>query len=575
MEPKRKSGSLAKHDLPQFYLLIMLYLAQGIPVGLAFGTVPFLLKSLAKETSFTSLGIFSMATYPYSLKIIWSPIVDSLYNKRIGRRRSWIIPVQFVSGFVLWALGWCISQGIIFDGVDDAFHNRGNGTLHSVSIKNLTWWFGLLVFLCATQDIAVDGWALTILSKESLSYASTAQTIGLNIGYFMSFTIFLSLNSSDFANKYFRNIPLDHGFISLGEYMKFSGMLYIVITIYIIFCTKEKPYVEYLPKVEPINTSDGGSKPISIEYDDGDVVSTQNTSSIKYIYRCFIKVLKLKSVRSLAFIHMISKFAFQCNEAATNLKLLEQGFKREDLAVTVLIDLPFEIIFGYYVVKWSSDKDPMIRDNRRLRNSTGTNKVIKFLVGDAGVLTPWLWGFLGRLAAAVLGSYVVKQFPKDGEISTGYFCLVIFQHLLGSFMNTVQFIGISAFHTRVVDPVLGGTYMTLLNTLSNFGGTWPRLIIMSMINYFTVYQCTIPGTNKVYVTHGGSMQACTELLNGTVTILRDGYYITNLICIVVGLFLYFGYLKRKILHLQSLPISSWRFTSRAIYYKSQNWRREC
>ncbi|CAI7035677.1 ATV_collapsed_G0000770.mRNA.1.CDS.1 [Saccharomyces cerevisiae] len=71
------------------------------------------------------------------------------------------------------------------------------------------------------------------------------------------------------------------------------------------------------------------------------------------------------------------------------------------------------------------------------------------------------------------------------------------------------------------------------------------------------------------------MQACTELLNGTVTILRDGYYITNLICIVVGLFLYFGYLKRKILHLQSLPISSWRFTSRAIYYKSQNWRREC
>lgn len=90
---------------------------------------------------------------------------------------------------MLWALGWCISQGIIFDGVDDAFHNRGNGTLHSVSIKNLTWWFGLLVFLCATQDIAVDGWALTILSKESLSYASTAQTIGLNIGYFMSFTI--------------------------------------------------------------------------------------------------------------------------------------------------------------------------------------------------------------------------------------------------------------------------------------------------------------------------------------------------------------------------------------------------
>lgn len=559
MEPKRNSGSLAKHDLPQFYLLIMLYLVQGIPVGLAFGTVPFLLKSMAKETSFTSLGIFSMATYPYSLKILWSPIVDSLYNKRIGRRRSWIIPVQFVSGFVLWILGWCISQGIIFDGVDDAFHGRGNGSLHSVNIKNLTWWFGLLVFLCATQDIAVDGWALTILSKESLSYASTAQTMGLNIGYFMSFTIFLSLNSSDFANKYFRKLPLDYGFISLGGYMKFAGILYIVITVYIIFCTKEKPYVEYLPKVEPAKSENGEPKIIAIKYDDGDVVSTQNTSSVRYIYRCFIKVLKLKSVRSLALVHMISKFAFQCNEAATNLKLLEQGFKREALAVTVLIALPFEIIFGYYVVKWSSNKDPTIRDTRRLRNA-GTNKFVKFLVGDAGVLTPWLWGFLGRLAAAVLGSYVVKRFPEGGEISTKYFCLVIFQHLLGSFMNTVQFIGISAFHTRVADPVLGGTYMTLLNTLSNFGGTWPRLIIMAMINHFTVYKCVIPDTNQVYVTQGGNMQACTEVLKGTVTILRDGYHITNIVCITVGLLLYFGYLKKKILHLQSLPISSWRCT---------------
>ncbi|CAI4055853.1 hypothetical protein SKDZ_02G3250 [Saccharomyces kudriavzevii ZP591] len=554
MEPKRKSASLAKHDLPQFYLLIMLYLAQGIPVGLAFGTVPFLLKSLAKETSFASLGIFSMATYPYSLKILWSPIVDSVYNKRVGRRRSWIIPVQFVSGLALWVLGWCISQGIIFDGVDDAFHNRGNGTLHSVNIKYLTWWFGLLVFLCATQDIAVDGWALTILSNDSLSYASTAQTIGLNVGYFMSFTVFLSLNSSDFANKYLRKTPLDHGLISLGGYMKFSGILFIVITIYTIFCTEEKPPVEYLPKAETVKPGNSEPKVVFIEYDDGNVVSAQNSSSMKYIYRCFIKVLKLKSVRSLAFIHMISKFAFQCNEAATNLKLLEKGFKREDLAVTVLIDLPFEIIFGYYVVKWSSDRDPIIRGN------ASTNKTVKFLVGDAGVLTPWLWGFLGRLAAAVLGSYVVKQFPKGGEISTGYFCLVIFQHLLGSFMNTVQFIGISAFHTRVADPVLGGTYMTLLNTLSNFGGTWPRLIILSLINYFTVYQCALPDTNKVFVTHGGNMQACTELLSGTLTVLRDGYYVTNLICIVVGLFLYFGYLKRKILHLQSLPISSWRCT---------------
>lgn len=42
------------------------------------------------------------------------------------------------------------------------------------------------------------GWALTLLSKENLSYASTAQTVGLNTGYFLSFTVFLAFNSVEF-----------------------------------------------------------------------------------------------------------------------------------------------------------------------------------------------------------------------------------------------------------------------------------------------------------------------------------------------------------------------------------------
>ena len=48
-------------------------------------------------------------------------------------------------------------------------------------------------------DIAVDGWALTLLSQENLSFASTCQTIGLNTGFFASFTVFLALNSETFS----------------------------------------------------------------------------------------------------------------------------------------------------------------------------------------------------------------------------------------------------------------------------------------------------------------------------------------------------------------------------------------
>jgi MFS transporter, PAT family, solute carrier family 33 (acetyl-CoA transportor), member 1 len=36
---------------------------------------PFLLQARA---SYTAIGIFSLAAYPYSFKLAWSPVVDSV-----------------------------------------------------------------------------------------------------------------------------------------------------------------------------------------------------------------------------------------------------------------------------------------------------------------------------------------------------------------------------------------------------------------------------------------------------------------------------------------------------------------
>ncbi|CCH61791.1 hypothetical protein TBLA_0F02510 [Henningerozyma blattae CBS 6284] len=588
-KPKPSQNALAKEDYPRFFLLVLLYFLQGIPVGLTFGTIPFLLKSIAKETSFASLGFFSIATYPYSLKIFWSPIVDSLYFKKLGRRRSWIIPIQFISGLLLIIFSYAIKHDYIFPGIDSQFNFNNNSDsdktledyVSNININTLTFYFGVLIFLCATQDIAVDGWALTILSQKSISYASTAQTVGLNTGYFLSFTVFIAMNSKDFANKYLRSTPLEHGLISLNGYMKFAGILYILTTLYVMFFTtenvkslhnenkshlptilNERPpefiTIEKEPEFYSTDSLTSNSNSNSNSNFKKALSNNDNLSNIKLVYKNFWKILNLKNIQILSIIHLFSKFAFQCNESSTNLKLLELGFKREDLAVTVLIDFPFEIIFGYYVAKWSSDvnHDLRIKDNDLSSNSnstTNTNsryyrsslmeRINLFLVGEYGVLTPWLYGFLGRLVAAIMGNFVLYFFPEDGIITKKYFLLVILQHLLGSFMSTVQFVSISAFHSRIADPKFGGTYMTLLNTLSNLGGTWPRIIIMWMISYFSIYDMVLEKDNVATL--------------GT-TIIRDGYYITNIICIVIGIILYFGYFKYIMGKLQKLRINMWR-----------------
>jgi hypothetical protein len=54
--------------------------------------------------SFTQMGIFAISAYPYSFKLFWSPVVDSVYSSAFGRRKSWIVPIQLARCVrVLWA----------------------------------------------------------------------------------------------------------------------------------------------------------------------------------------------------------------------------------------------------------------------------------------------------------------------------------------------------------------------------------------------------------------------------------------------------------------------------------------
>ena len=134
---------LPRKDRRNFLLLVLLYFLQGIPMGLASGSVPFLLK---KHLSYGQIGVFTLASYPYSLKLLWSPIVDAVWHPKLGRRKSWILPIQVCSGFGMIYLGGNIKKMMIAAGASD-----GSG------VWTFTWWWFFLVFLCATQDIAVDG----------------------------------------------------------------------------------------------------------------------------------------------------------------------------------------------------------------------------------------------------------------------------------------------------------------------------------------------------------------------------------------------------------------------------------
>lgn len=206
------------------FLLIALYTAQGLPMGLAFGSIPFLLKE--GGSTYGDLAKFSLASLPYTLKLLIAPVVDSFYNHRFGRRKSWIVPVQLAIGSVTLALASHIHSWVI----------RGD-------IGRLLPTFFALIGLTATQDIAVDGWSLTMLRRENVEYASTCQSLGLSVGYFATFTIFLALSNTDFCNSYIRPffpyLRSPGPVLDLVSTLRLVGVFYIFLTIYIALAKTE------------------------------------------------------------------------------------------------------------------------------------------------------------------------------------------------------------------------------------------------------------------------------------------------------------------------------------------------
>ncbi|KAI9689202.1 MAG: hypothetical protein M1822_000940 [Bathelium mastoideum] len=504
--PKTPSGGasagfweLAPAERRNFLMLCLLYFMQGVPMGLATGSVPFLLKS---HLSFGQIGVFSLASYPYSLKLLWSPIVDAVWSQRVGRRKSWIIPIQALSGMGMLWLGSRVERMM-----ETAGENGGAGVWGFTS-----WWF-FLVFMCATQDIAVDGWALVLLSPQNLSYASTAQTIGLTAGQFLSYTVFLAFNAPDFANKWLRASPRPEGVLTLGGYLTFFGWAYIAVTVGLAIMKKED--------------------------------RSRNTDGIMEVYRIMGGILSLRNIQIFIFIHLIAKIGFVANDAVTNLKLLDKGFSQENLALTVLIDFPFELGLGYYAGKWSSIYPPM--------------KI-------------WCWAFLGRIAAAVFAEITISMFPANG-VTSWYLCQVIAMHVHSTFMSTLQFVAVSAFHAKIADPVIGGTYMTLLATCSNLGGTFPRFFVLKFVDMFTKATCMPPSTTPYGLKEGvtpvtapfscvleAEKHRCIEG-GGMCNIEQDGYLIVNACCAIMGIISFIWFIQPQAYKLQALPLRAWRLAS--------------
>jgi MFS transporter, PAT family, solute carrier family 33 (acetyl-CoA transportor), member 1 len=112
-------------------------------------------------------------------------------------------------------------------------------------------------------------------------------------------------------------------------------------------------------------------------------------------------------IQLLVVMHLFAKLGFAANEAATSLKIVEKGFKREDIAIIVLLDFPFQIAGGWLTAKWSRGEYP---------------------------LRPWIFAFWPRLGLGLVATLIVYYFPKP-PISIGFFVFLTVHTVTSSFAS--------------------------------------------------------------------------------------------------------------------------------------------
>ncbi len=144
------------------FLLGSLYLAQGLPYGFFTQALPAMMRT--RGISLEDIGLTSLLALPWALKFLWAPLVDRYGSRRFGRRRSWIIPLQLLS----------VATLLVLAGIDP----DGGLTwiLAAVAVINL---------LAATQDIATDGLAVSILPPSARGLGNGIQVAGYRLGMIM------------------------------------------------------------------------------------------------------------------------------------------------------------------------------------------------------------------------------------------------------------------------------------------------------------------------------------------------------------------------------------------------------
>lgn len=254
-------------------------------------------------------------------------------------------------------------------------------------------------------------------------------------------------------------------------------------------------------------------------------------------------VLRLSPVLWLILFLSTSKVWHAPVDYASSLLLQRRGVSRETIALFDTISTPLQLALQVAVSRVTAGRRPL--------SLWLTVYPLRLLVGLA-----WLGIIYGLLAPP----------GSDGEApSRGALALVFLLSNAHAIISSAMFLSVMSFFNQVADASMGGTYMTLLNTVANLGSKWPHYFILNGIEALTVKTCSLPAGSDRAPSAGSSCKlaiaadAC-RADGGVCTTDRDGFLLLTLVGIVGGL-TWLTFMRRRVKMVEALPREAWLLRS--------------
>ena len=150
--------------------LLFLGFASGLPLFLTSKTLQAWMS--VEDVNLGAIGLFSLVGLPYSLKFIWSPLLDRFVPPFLGRRRGWLL----------------LTQGALILAIAAMALQQPRQALQFLAINAV-----LIAFFSASQDIAFDAYRTDVLEKWEMGAGAAVAVLGYRIALLLTGSLALIL----------------------------------------------------------------------------------------------------------------------------------------------------------------------------------------------------------------------------------------------------------------------------------------------------------------------------------------------------------------------------------------------